>query len=203
MQLKNCLWFPKDRGYVFGEFSVYSMRFQCQIIFQMPVYVDIETVSLDSYSETRLEYFRHDLGLNVNYYYWHLLHPFEAIKTELVDIDRRGELFCYFHQQIIARYNAERHSNGLLAVEPLSNLDVPIQEGYFPKICTAHASRLWGSRLENSLLRDLNRPFEGLSVTKAEFQRFIDRVCNAIDLGFILDVMIIFSFSLQISFCKY
>lgn len=174
--------------------SVGTLYFQCAIILQVPVYVDIDTVSFDNYSETRLEYFRHDLGLNVNYYYWHITHLFEAVNPELVNTDRRGELFCYFHQQIIARYNAERYSNGLLQVEPLSNFDAPIPQGYFPKICTSHMSRLWGSRMDNTYLRDLNRPYEGLNITKAEFQRYIDRVCNAIDLGFVLDVKIIFIF---------
>lgn len=71
----------------------------------------METISDDSYPETRLEYFRHDLGLNVGYYFWLVTHQFEAVRNDIVDSDRCGELWCYFHQQIIARYNAERHCN--------------------------------------------------------------------------------------------
>lgn len=130
-----------------------------------------------------MEYFRHDLGLNVCYYYWHLTHPFEAVRKEMVDLDRRGELWYYFHQQIIARYDSERYCNGLLPVESLSNFDEPIEQGYFPKLCTQHSQHSWASRSDRSKLNDLQRPFEGLSINKTRFQRWIDRVCNAIETG--------------------
>lgn len=110
----------------------------------------------------------------------------------MVDIDRRGELWCYFHQQIIARYNAERYCNGLLPVVPLSNFDSPIEEGYFPKLTTQHSSHSWASRFENSYLCDLKRPYEGLSIHKTQLQRWIDRICNAIELGRVLSVSKVF-----------
>lgn len=153
------------------------------------------TTSDESYPETRLEYFRHDLGLNVGYYFWHLTHPSEAIKKQIVKYDRGGELWCYFHQQIVARYNSERYCNGLLPVEPLSNLYEAIPEGYFPKLTTQAESHSWSPRFEDSVLRDLNRPFEGLSITKTQFKRWIDRICNAIELGYILDVCINLKFN--------
>lgn len=135
-----------------------------------------------------MEYFRHDLGVNVCYSFWHLTHPFEAVRKEVVDLDRRGELWYYFHQQIIARYNSERYCNGLQPVVPLSNFDVPIQEGYFPKLCTQHLEHSWASRVDASHICDLHRPYEGLLIQKTQLQRWIDRVCNAIELGVILDV---------------
>ncbi|XP_055326682.1 phenoloxidase 2-like [Sitodiplosis mosellana] len=152
-----------------------------------PILIDIPKMATDKYAEVRLEYFRHDLGLNVCYDFWHLTHPFEAVKREIVDLDRRGELWYYFHQQIIARYNAERYCNGLLPVVPLSNFDEPIEEGYFPKICTQYLLHSWAPRFDNSKIRDLHRPYEGLVVNKTKFQRWIDRICNAIELGNILD----------------
>lgn len=139
----------------------------------------------------RCEYFRHDLGLNVCYYFWHLTHPFEAVNKDLVNLDRRGELWYYFHQQIIARYNAERYCNGLLPVVPLSNFDEPIEEGYFPKLCTQYMLHSWAPRFDNCTLRDLNRPYEGLIVNKTKFQRWIDRICNAIDVGVVINVSIV------------
>lgn len=159
---------------------------QQKIIFQVPVSVDVLLTASDI--ESRMEYFRHDMSLNVCYFNWHLTHPFEAVRKEIVDIDRRGELWCYFHQQIIARYNAERYCNGFLPVVPLSNLNEPIEGGYFPKLTTQFASHSWSSRFENSHLGDLNRPYEGLSINKTQLQRWINRICDAIELGNVLDV---------------
>lgn len=150
--------------------------------------IDVPKTANDNYAEARLEYFRHDLGLNVCYYFWHLTHPFEAVKKEIVDLDRRGELWYYYHQQIIARYNAERYCNGLLPVVPLSNFDATIEEGYFPKLCTQFMSHSWAPRFDNSTLHDLNRPYEGLVLNKTKFQRWIDRICNAIELDSVIDV---------------
>lgn len=135
-----------------------------------------------------MEYFRHDIGLNVCYYFWHLTHPFEAVRKELIDSDRRGELWYYFHQQFIARYNAERYCNGLLPVVPLSNFDLPLEEGYFPKLCTLHLTHTWSARCDDTCLEDLHRPYEGLCINKTQFKRWIDRCCNAIELGFVVDV---------------
>lgn len=103
-------------------------------------------------------------------------------------MDRRGEVWYYFHQQIVARYNAERYSNGLLSVVPLSNFDEPIEEGYFPKICTQFMQHSWAPRFDNSRLHDLHRPYEGLCVNKTKFRRWIGRICDAIELGKVIDV---------------
>lgn len=127
------------------------------------------------------------------YAFWDLTHPFEAVRKELVvNKDRRGELWYYFHQQIIARYNAERYCNGLLSVVPLSNFNLPIEEGYFPKLCTQHLEHSWSARCDGTSLCDLQRPYEGLVVHKTQFQRWIDRCCNAIELGTVLTVRYFF-----------
>lgn len=148
----------------------------------------MEAIEADTYPEARLEYFRHDLGLSVGYYFWLVTHQFEAVRKEIVDLDRRGELWCYFHQQIIARYDAERHCNGLLHVPPLTSLGEPMPEGNFPKLITQNAARSWSPRFDNTRLDDLYRPYEGLAINKDQFQRWIDRVCNAIELGEVRDV---------------
>lgn len=135
-----------------------------------------------------MEYFRHDLGLNVCYYFWLVTHQFEAVRNEIVDSDRCGELWCYLHQQINARYNAERTCNGLPHVLPLMNLDEPISEGIFPKVTLQNSSQQLAPRFDNTRIDDLYRPYEGLIITKDQFQRWIDRICNAIELGFVIDV---------------
>lgn len=57
----------------------------------------------DAEPEQRLAYFREDIGVNLHHWHWHLVYPFEG-SAALVNKDRRGELFYYMHQQIIARY---------------------------------------------------------------------------------------------------
>ena len=49
--------------------------------------------------------------------------PFDG-NRELVAKDRRGEIFYYMHQQIVARYNAERLSNGMPSVVRLSLIHI-------------------------------------------------------------------------------
>jgi hypothetical protein len=46
--------------------------------------------------------------------------------------DRQGELFFYMHQQMLARYNAERLAHDLDPVLPLSDLGAKIAEAYDP-----------------------------------------------------------------------
>lgn len=46
--------------------------------------------------------------------------------------DRHGELFFYMHQQMLARYDAERLAHGLSRVLPLSDFNAEIPEGYDP-----------------------------------------------------------------------
>lgn len=59
--------------------------------------------------EQRLAYFREDLGVNLHHWHWHLVYPNdvniedEELAKRMVDKDRRGELFYYMHQQILAR----------------------------------------------------------------------------------------------------
>lgn len=68
------------------------------------------------------------MGINLHHWHWHLVYPFEASNRALVAKDRRGELFYYMHQQIIARYNFERFSNQLPRVKRFNNLREPIAE---------------------------------------------------------------------------
>lgn len=153
--------------------------------------MNVIRTSTEKYEETRMDYFREDFGLNSCYFNWHIIHPFEAIDKKIVALDRRGELWCYFHQQIIAHYNNERYCNDLLHVKPLYDLFAEIPEGYFSKICTQYTSNSWPPRQEDCTLQDLYRPKEWLSLDRSQFQRWIDRICNAIDSGEVLSVCIL------------
>jgi hypothetical protein len=46
--------------------------------------------------------------------------------------DRQGEIFFYMHEQMLARYEAERLSLGLPALVPLDDFTAPIPEEYDP-----------------------------------------------------------------------
>lgn len=120
--------------------------------------------------------------------------------------DRRGELFFYSHQQIVARYyvrffrsvfefllprfryNFERLCNKLRRVERLNNLKDPIKEAYFPKLDSFVASRGWPARVEDQILADLNRPSEEIAIDVQDMIQWRDRIMSAIDQGFVVSV---------------
>lgn len=69
----------------------------------MPIEIPLDFTASNLEQEHRIAYFREDLGINLHHWHWHLVYPFEAAR-EIVNKNRRGELFYYMHQQIIARY---------------------------------------------------------------------------------------------------
>lgn len=68
----------------------------------MPLEIPKDYSASDLEEEHKIAYWREDLGINLHHWHWHLIHPFEGPR-EIVGKDRRGELFYYSHQQIIAR----------------------------------------------------------------------------------------------------
>ncbi|CAD6996671.1 unnamed protein product [Ceratitis capitata] len=97
---------------------------------RMPITIPRDYTASDLEPEHRLWYFREDLGINLHHWHWHLVYPFEAGDRAVVNKDRRGELFYYMHQQVVARYNMERFSNNLARVVRFNNLREPIAEGH-------------------------------------------------------------------------
>jgi len=69
---------------------------------QTPIEIphDYSANNLDA--EHRISYFREDIGINLHHWHWHLVYPFDG-PLNIVNKNRRGELFYYMHQQIIAR----------------------------------------------------------------------------------------------------
>lgn len=53
--------------------------------------------------EQKLAYFREDFGVNHHHWHWHLVYP-DSGPLQVVNKNRRGELFYYMHQQLIARF---------------------------------------------------------------------------------------------------
>jgi tyrosinase len=71
--------------------------------FQRVLEIPQNYTATDLELEHRVAYFREDLGINLHHWHWHLVYPNEGPR-EVVNKNRRGELFYYMHQQIVARY---------------------------------------------------------------------------------------------------
>lgn len=153
---------------------------------RMPVEIPMNFTASERETEQRLAYFREDIGVNMHHWHWHLVYPGEG-PTTVVNKDRRGELFYFMHNQIIARYNNERFCNRLGRVQPLNNLREAIPEGYFPKIIRSVNNRAYPSRVDNSVLKDLNRVEDDTYVEIADLERWRDRIHQAIDQGYVVE----------------
>ncbi|XP_055856124.1 larval serum protein 1 gamma chain-like [Episyrphus balteatus] len=91
---------------------------------------DIEMMNEDSL----MSYFTEDIGLNAWFYYMNLDYSKMLSGKEFnLDKDRRGELFIYNIQQLLARYYAERLSNGLGEFNTLSWYGL-VKTGYNPQL---------------------------------------------------------------------
>lgn len=84
--------------------------------------------------EQSLSYFTEDVGINSYYYYFNIYFPF-WLGGEDFDFEytRRGELFYYVYQQFLARYYAERVSNGFGEI-PFFNYEAPLETGFYPSL---------------------------------------------------------------------
>jgi tyrosinase len=155
---------------------------------RMPIVIPRDYTSSNLEDEHRLWYFREDLGVNLHHWHWHLVYPSDATRIDMVDKDRRGELFYYMHSQLVSRYNLERFSNNLPRVKRLNNFRDPIAEGYFPKMDSSVASRAWPARAENTVLRDLNRELDQIKYDVADLERWRDGFYFAVTQGYVVDV---------------
>src|SRR5215211_2743677 len=83
--------------------------------------------------EDRLDFWREDPLLNDHHDHWHDVYPFENTEDGADPRqvgDRHGELFAYMHEQMLARYDAERLGVDLSRVRPFDNYLAEIPEGY-------------------------------------------------------------------------
>lgn len=90
------------------------------------------------------------------------------------------------HQQVMARYNAERLSHNMPDVERFSNFRAPISQGYFPKLDTLVANRTWPSRPDGAVPSSINRTVDNLSLDIERMERTRDNYLQAIRNGFAL-----------------
>ncbi|XP_049767339.1 phenoloxidase 2-like [Schistocerca cancellata] len=151
-----------------------------------PIVIPRDYTASDLEIEHRIAYFREDMGVNLMHWQWHLVYP-NTGSIDLVNKNRRGELFFYFHHQILARYNFERLSNKLGRVKRLLNWREPVEEGYFPKLDNVVSSRVWPQRHSGAILRDVNRVLQRLKVDIQDMERWRDRLYEAIHSGAIIN----------------
>jgi tyrosinase len=131
------------------------------------------TVGSATPPEDLLNFWREDPLTNEHHEHWHLVYPLRPINfpsgTKPNDGyklgDRHGELFAYMHQQMLARYDAERLGLGLPRVEafdvhPLTDkgFTAPIPQGYDPgdlKLWDGEQWYLFRERTAGASLSDL------------------------------------------------
>ncbi|CAH1396533.1 unnamed protein product [Nezara viridula] len=153
---------------------------------RIPLEIPRDYTASDLDIEHRVAYFREDLGINLHHWHWHLVYPFDAPR-EIVNKDRRGELFFYMHQQIMARYNMERLCNNLARTKRLVNWRDPLEEGYFPKLDSLVASRVWPPRFANTKLNDVYREIDQIKFDLQDLERWRDRIYAAIHSGTVVN----------------
>ncbi|XP_068623411.1 phenoloxidase subunit 1-like [Battus philenor] len=153
---------------------------------RMPITIPQNYTASADEPEQRVAYFREDIGINLHHWHWHLVYPFDASDRSIVNKDRRGELFYYMHQQIIARYNFERLCNNLGRVRRYENFREPIPEGYFPKLDSQVASRAWPPRFTESVIRDIDRPVDQIKSEVTDLETWRTRFYEAIEANAVL-----------------
>jgi tyrosinase len=151
--------------------------------------------------EHRLDWFREDPLANEHHEHWHVVYPIGGIPgTEPRRLkDRHGELFLYMHEQMLARYDAERIAVGLDLVVPFSDYREPIPEGYDPGGLSTPDDRGRGtfrnyaSRTAGTVLRDLtpddfrvinNDALAWSSYSLHQHEILRDRTLDAVDSGY-------------------
>nr|XP_018902181.1 PREDICTED: phenoloxidase 2-like isoform X1 [Bemisia tabaci]XP_018902182.1 PREDICTED: phenoloxidase 2-like isoform X1 [Bemisia tabaci] len=145
-----------------------------------------QTTSKD---ENLLHYFREDIGVSTHHWQWHLLHPYRLQVHNFGEIippkNRRGELFYFMHQQVLARYHFERYSNGLKRTADLRFEEhKPIPEPYYAKI-ERLPSIPYASREKNTILRTFKYP-PNETVTVKDIQLWGQRILDSIRQGTVL-----------------
>ncbi|KAI8439353.1 hypothetical protein MSG28_013176 [Choristoneura fumiferana] len=74
------------------------------------------TTNIDADDDSKLAYFHEDIGLN-SYYFLKRLQYASWFLYNQVEYSNYGEYLYHFLKQLVARYNLERYSNGLIYLE--------------------------------------------------------------------------------------
>uniref|UniRef100_A0ABD2XC80 Tyrosinase copper-binding domain-containing protein n=1 Tax=Trichogramma kaykai TaxID=54128 RepID=A0ABD2XC80_9HYME len=142
--------------------------------------VDSNATASSSDEENRVAYWREDVDINTHYWHLSLLYPDVENAALFGKKDRQGEFFWYIHHQIIARYNAERLSNGLARVKPVKDFRQPIAEGYFSKLDATAYGRSYPGRPANLSLARIDRPREKLNLDVSDLELYRARILEVV-----------------------
>lgn len=141
--------------------------------------------------EHQLDWFREDPLANEHHEHWHVVYPTQGIPgTNPRRLkDRHGELFVYMHQQMLARYDAERIAiDGLDLVVPFGDYRTPIAEGYDPGgLFTPDGDGgfiNYSARSAGAILRNLTPDIGGIAYAVYEHELRRDRTLDAVDSGY-------------------
>nr|CAD12808.1 hemocyanin [Epiperipatus sp. TB-2001] len=145
---------------------------------KQPIQVILEPTGNNRDPEFKLSYFREDIAINSHHWHWHVIYPVGSNPSDK-KINRKGELFYYMHEQMLARYDAERLCNGMRRVKSLHDYDEIIPEGYYPRLHSKISGTEYASRQANTRMMDT------LDNTVIELERFRERIEHAISVGYI------------------
>ncbi|KXJ69860.1 hypothetical protein RP20_CCG025596 [Aedes albopictus] len=139
------------------------------------------------FGEDKLSYFTEDIGLNAYYYYFMMDYPFFVGESKFnLFKDRRGELYLYMYQQLIARYYLERQANFMGPIEEFS-WDQPIKTGYSPKLSYWNGLPFYGRNDYYSLPKDQYYKIDLLKDYEARIRQVIDQGYMYLDDGTKID----------------
>lgn len=131
----NKMYYAKMRGLPFEQYPELGIVEDGDHYLYYANYSNYYTYGQNEY---KLSYFTEDIGWNSFYTYFHAIMPFweqgDKVAFGLMK-ERRGEIYYYFYQQLLARYYMERLSNGLGAIPKFSWFQV-FQYGYRPFLST-------------------------------------------------------------------
>ncbi|XP_055594474.1 hexamerin-1.1-like [Uranotaenia lowii] len=127
------------------------------------------------YGEDKLSYFTEDIGLNAYYYYFMMDYPF-FLGEEKFSLfkDRRGELYLYMYQQLIARYYLERQANFMGPIEKFS-WEEPIKTGYWPKLSYYNGMPFYGRNDYYSIPKKYSYNIDLVKDYEARIRQVIDQ----------------------------
>lgn len=163
-----------------------------QVLSSTPSAVPLRGIAAPTDPEAALNWFREDPKANEHHEHWHFVYPWDGGLTGKTR-DRQGELFLYMHEQMIARYNAERLAVGLGPVKPLplsndSNYSEQIPEKYNPDSHLREDDPRGSSQVVPFSGRPAGEKFGDLpDLTVAVLKQWGDNLLQAAQSGFFQD----------------
>ncbi|KAI8800670.1 hypothetical protein BJ742DRAFT_66102 [Cladochytrium replicatum] len=153
----------------------------------IPVTTSVPAPNPNYDTEVALNYWREDVNLNEHHEHWHIVYPGGGIPnprnpSQMRTKDRQGELFVFMHQQMIARYNAERISNGIELLQPIKDLGQSLP-GDVPDANLRYSGKSFSARKNGLKLADLGAKGQRGYLPVASLEQSRTRILEAIKAG--------------------